>query len=145
MPDPLKPAEDISRRVEVIQADTTGAVAAIGEIERVIARISEFQTTLASAVEEQTATTAGVNRSVTEAADGTRDIAGNITAVARTAVVTSQNAGDCQKATTDLDRLSAQLDHVVAGFRYCWAARTTATCMVPVATSSGGRPRLLAR
>ena len=56
--------EDISRRVSAIQADTEGAVVAIEEISRVIARISDFQTTIASAVEEQTATTAEMNRSV---------------------------------------------------------------------------------
>ena len=67
--------EDISRRVEAIQADTSGAVAAIEEITSVIARISDFQTTIASAVEEQTATTAEMSRSVTEAATGTGEIA----------------------------------------------------------------------
>jgi methyl-accepting chemotaxis protein len=41
--------EDISRRVEAIQADTSGAVAAIEEISAVIGRISEFQTTNSAA------------------------------------------------------------------------------------------------
>jgi methyl-accepting chemotaxis protein len=49
--------EDNSRRVQAIQADTSGAVTAIEEISDVIGRTSEFQTTIASAVEEQTATT----------------------------------------------------------------------------------------
>jgi methyl-accepting chemotaxis protein len=63
--------EDISRRVQTIQADIDGAVTAIEKITTVIARISEFQTTIASAVEEQTATTGEMNRSVTQAATGT--------------------------------------------------------------------------
>src|SRR5690606_38759150 len=49
--------EDITRRVEAIQSDTAGAVAAIREIGQVITRINEYQLTIASAVEEQTATT----------------------------------------------------------------------------------------
>ena len=49
--------EDIARRVEAIQADTSGAVAAIEQISETIAQINDFQTTIASAVEEQTVTT----------------------------------------------------------------------------------------
>jgi hypothetical protein len=44
------------QRVEAIQADTDGAVAAIGQISSIIAEINDYQTTIASAVEEQTAT-----------------------------------------------------------------------------------------
>src|SRR5207302_9745174 len=40
--------EDISRRVEAIQARTGEAVAAIAEIAAVIGRINDFQTTIAS-------------------------------------------------------------------------------------------------
>jgi methyl-accepting chemotaxis protein len=110
--------EDISRRVEAIQADTTGAVTAIEEITRVIARISDFQTTIASAVEEQTATTAEMNRSVTEAATGTSDIAQNITGVAEAARLTSEGVTQTQQATTDLARMSAELSGLVANFRF---------------------------
>ena len=110
--------EDISRRVEAIQADTTGAVTAIEEITRVIARISDFQTTIASAVEEQTATTAEMNRSVTEAATGTSDIAQNITGVAEAARLTSEGVTQTQEATTELARMSTELSSLVSQFRY---------------------------
>ena len=43
--------EDIARRVEAIQGDTSGAVAAIGRISTVIWSINDFQLTIASAVE----------------------------------------------------------------------------------------------
>ncbi len=62
--------EDIARRVEAIQADTGGAVAAIGRIGEVIGQINDYQLTIASAVEEQTATTNEMSRSVAEAAAG---------------------------------------------------------------------------
>jgi methyl-accepting chemotaxis protein len=110
--------EDISRRVEAIQADTGGAVTAIEEITRVIARISDFQTTIASAVEEQTATTAEMNRSVSEAATGTSEIADNITNVAEAARLTSEGVTQTQQATTDLARMSADLTALVKTFRY---------------------------
>ncbi|MEU4690706.1 methyl-accepting chemotaxis protein [Actinoplanes sp. NPDC023714] len=110
--------EDISRRVETIQADTSGAITAIEEISRVIARISDFQTTIASAVEEQTATTAEMNRSVAEAAGGTSDIARTIVGVAEAARVTSEGAARSQEATGELARLSTELSGLVATFRY---------------------------
>jgi methyl-accepting chemotaxis protein len=110
--------EDISRRVQAIQADTIGAVAAIEEISDVIARISDFQTTIASAVEEQTATTAEMNRNVSEAAGGSSAIAQNITGVAEAARSTSQGVNETQQATKDLARLSAELSGLVANFRY---------------------------
>jgi methyl-accepting chemotaxis protein len=109
--------EDISRRVEAIQADTSGAVAAIEEISVVIERISEFQTTIASAVEEQTATTAEMNRSVSEAATGSGEIAENITGVAEAARMTSQSVIETQEATADLARMSSELRSVVSAFR----------------------------
>ena len=65
-----KATEDIARRIEAIQADTSGAVDAIGRIDEVIGQISDYQTTIASAVEEQTATTNEMSRSVNEAAQG---------------------------------------------------------------------------
>ncbi|MFC4066701.1 methyl-accepting chemotaxis protein [Actinoplanes subglobosus] len=110
--------EDISRRIETIQADTTGAVLAIEEVSQVIARISDFQTTIASAVEEQTATTAEMNRSVAEAAAGTGEIAQNITLVATAAQNTSQGVGDTRQATDELARMSSELNVLVGSFRY---------------------------
>ncbi|MFI1995651.1 methyl-accepting chemotaxis protein [Actinoplanes sp. NPDC020271] len=110
--------EDISRRVEVIQTDTNGAVAAIEEITQVIARISDFQTTIASAVEEQTATTGEMNRSVAEAASGTGEIAQNITGVAEAARLTSAGVTQAQHATSELARMSTELNALVTQFRY---------------------------
>jgi methyl-accepting chemotaxis protein len=109
--------DDISRRVEAIQADTSGAVAAIEEISIVIERISEFQTTIASAVEQQTATTAEMNRSVAEASGGTNEIAENITGVAEAARTTSQGVAETQQATAELARMSTELSSLVSTFR----------------------------
>ena len=110
--------EDISRRVQAIQSDTSGAVLAIEEISNVIARISDFQTSIASAVEEQTATTAEMNRSVSEAAGGSGAIAENITGVAEAARLTSQGVTQARQATDELARMSSDLTALVGNFRY---------------------------
>ncbi|GLW34114.1 methyl-accepting chemotaxis protein [Actinoplanes regularis] len=109
--------EDISERVQAIQADTTGAVHAIEQITQVIARINDIQTTIASAVEEQTATTVEMNRNVTDAASGTGRIAQNISEVAQAAAETRQGIEETQHATEELARMSAELSSLVGTFR----------------------------
>jgi methyl-accepting chemotaxis protein len=110
--------EDIARRVEAIQLDTSGAVEAIGRISAVIARISEFQTTIASAVEEQTATTGETNRNVADASTGVQQIATNITGVADSARQTSAGVQDAQQTSIELARMSSDLSDLVAKFQY---------------------------
>jgi methyl-accepting chemotaxis protein len=113
-----KATEDIARRVEAIQNDTSAAVVAIGEISQIIASINDYQLTIASAVEEQTATTTEMSRSVAEAATGSGEIANNITGVAgaaaRSADVLDQVSGQVQ----DLAALSEDLHGRVARFTF---------------------------
>ncbi|QZN85882.1 methyl-accepting chemotaxis protein [Cellulomonas sp. C5510] len=113
-----KATEDIARRVEAIQGDTSGAVAAIGEISQIIASINDYQLTIASAVEEQTATTNEMSRSVAEAATGSGEIATNITGVASAAASSSQIVGQVGGAVRELARMSEDLRARVAQFTY---------------------------
>jgi methyl-accepting chemotaxis protein len=110
--------EDISRRVQAIQADTTSAVTAIEDVSAVIGKINEYQTTIASAVEEQTATTSEMNRSVAEAAAGSGQIAANIGSVATVARSTTELVNESQQAARELSEVSGQLQSLVAGFRF---------------------------
>ena len=111
-----KATEDISRRINAIQADTQGAVDAIGEIASVIGRINDYQSTIASAVEEQTATTNEMSRSVAEAAIGSTEIAGSITGVATAADSTTAGVVIAQAAAAELDRMSGELTRLVGQF-----------------------------
>ncbi|SNR71347.1 methyl-accepting chemotaxis protein [Blastococcus mobilis] len=113
-----KATEDIARRVQSIQGDTTAAVAAIEEISSIVAQISDRQTTIASAVEEQTATTNEMSRSVQEAADGTTEIASNITGVSTAAESTTQALGQTRTAVDELSRMAADLRTTVGRFTY---------------------------
>jgi methyl-accepting chemotaxis protein len=112
-----KATEDISKRIEAIQADTSGAVEAIGQISDIIGRIDDYQTTIASAVEEQTATTNEMSRSVAEAATGSTQIAANITGVAQAAASTTDGVGESQRAAVELARMSGELTELVGRFR----------------------------
>jgi methyl-accepting chemotaxis protein len=113
-----KATEDISRRVQSIQADTSGAVSAIEEISEIIERINGLQLTIASAVEEQTATTQEMNRTLHEAAGGAGDIAATITGVSEATRRTTDTVGDTRRAAEELTETSAQLQSVVSRFRY---------------------------
>ncbi|MFF5077808.1 methyl-accepting chemotaxis protein [Actinoplanes sp. NPDC000266] len=112
-----KATEDISRRVEAIQDDTSSAVDAIGEISRIISEINDYQVTIASAVEEQTATTNEMSRSIGDAASGSSNIAGNINVVAESVQAQTSALTEADASVTELSRVSDELRSVVARFR----------------------------
>ena len=110
--------EDIARRVEAIQSDTSGAVAAMGQISEIIASINDYQLTIASAVEEQTATTQEMSRNVTQAASGSGEIAANIGGVASASASTTAALAHSSGAIEELSVMAAQLRTEVGRFTY---------------------------
>ncbi|OMQ16354.1 chemotaxis protein [Modestobacter sp. VKM Ac-2676] len=108
--------EDIARRVEAIQADTAGAVDAIGQISSVIGEINDFQATIAAAVEEQTATTNEMNRNVIEAASSSQSIASAISGLAAGTAETNQRVEEAQRSAEELSRMSDELQAAVNRF-----------------------------
>jgi methyl-accepting chemotaxis protein len=112
-----KATEDISRRVEAIQADTSSAVDAIGEISRIISEINDYQVTIASAVEEQTATTNEMSRSIGDAAEGSTNIAGNINVVADAVQAQTGALSEADASVSELSRVADELRTVVSRFR----------------------------
>jgi methyl-accepting chemotaxis protein len=109
--------EDISQKIEAIQADTRGAVASIAQISGIIGQINDIQSTIASSVEEQTATTNEIARNVAQAAEGSGEIARNITGVATAARQTASGATETQSAAADLARMATELQQLVATAR----------------------------
>jgi methyl-accepting chemotaxis protein len=109
---------DITRRIEAIQTDARGAVAAINDIREIIAQINEIQATIASAVEEQSATTNTISRHVREAASSSTEIAHGVSQVAEASTKTSQGATDTRRAAEELADLAGELQRLVGGFRY---------------------------
>ncbi|MBM80230.1 MAG: hypothetical protein CMJ78_06505 [Planctomycetaceae bacterium] len=90
--------EDIGRKIDATQHDIQEAVEGIGRISRIIEQINEFQNSIAGAVEEQTVVTKQISSNVADAAQGTSEIADNITAVADTAAGTAEGASITQQA-----------------------------------------------
>jgi methyl-accepting chemotaxis protein len=113
-----KATEDISRKIEAIQADTQGAIEGITEISTIIAQINDIQNTIATAVEEQTATTNEISRNVNDVASGNQEIARNITGVATAAKSTTEGAEYTNKAAGELARLASTLQSLVRQFDF---------------------------
>jgi methyl-accepting chemotaxis protein len=108
-----KATEEIGRKIEAIQADTQGAVTAIGEIGAVIGQINEIATTIAGAVEEQAATTTEISRSVAEAARGTGEVVGNIAGVETASRNTTEGAANVLAASQSLAKMAGELRALV--------------------------------
>jgi methyl-accepting chemotaxis protein len=113
-----KATEDISRKIEAIQADTKGAVDAIGQIGKIINQINDIQNAIAGAVEEQTATTGEISRNVAEAAKGSSEIAQNITGVAQAARSTTEGASNTKDSADGLSKMASELQRLVGQFKY---------------------------
>lgn len=111
-----KATEDISHRVEAIQADANAAVQVIGAISQIIHRINEISSSIASAVEEQTATTNEITRSIAEVAENGQRIARNLDGVVQAA---EQNTEDARQVDTNAQQVShtaQQLSQEVSTF-----------------------------
>ncbi|WP_433361013.1 HAMP domain-containing methyl-accepting chemotaxis protein [Actinoplanes sp. CA-142083] len=112
-----KATDDIGQRINSIQNDITNAVTAIADISEVIARIDQFQTTIAAAVEQQTATTQEIGRNISEAATGATEIARSVQGVATAAQTTTDGVTQSQIATSDVARMSTELQQLASQFR----------------------------
>jgi methyl-accepting chemotaxis protein len=112
-----KATDEIGSQISSMQAATQESVGAIKEISGTIGRISEISTTIAAAVEEQGATTQEISRNVQQAAQGTAQVATNITDVNRgareTGSASSQVLASAQTLARESGQLKVQVDKFV--------------------------------
>ncbi|MDB4972739.1 MAG: bdlA [Myxococcaceae bacterium] len=112
-----KATEDISQKIEAIQNDTRGAVAAIQHIGRIIGQINDFQNTIASAVEQQAATTNEIARNASEGARGSMQISENIGAVSIAARNTSEGAANTLASAEELSAVAGELRTLIESIK----------------------------
>jgi methyl-accepting chemotaxis protein len=108
-----KATEGISRKIELIQANTKDAIETISQIAGIIAQINDISNTIASAVEEQAATTNEIARNVAEAVRGSAQVTENITAVATVAKSTTSGATGTRQETAEIARMAAGLQKLL--------------------------------
>ncbi len=123
--------QDIRQRIERIQGSTQESVAAIGEIDKVIAQVSAAAQTIATAVGEQrtatqeiaqnlaqnTRTVEVVNRNVAECVTTSREISKSIQEVDNYARATSSGADQTEQSGKGLSGLARELHDLVHQFR----------------------------
>jgi len=108
--------DEVAAKILAIQSGAGGAIDAIAGVTDVIAQVHDYTVAIAGAVEEQNATTAGVSRTVGLAADGTREIAENITTVAEATRQATDSAVATRGAAGELEDLARQLQDVVSQY-----------------------------
>ncbi|RZU54135.1 methyl-accepting chemotaxis protein [Krasilnikovia cinnamomea] len=109
--------QDITERVQIIQSDTAGAVAAIDEIATIIRRISGYQDLITAAVQQQAETTAEMGRNVADASAASEEISATIADVAAAANSTAEGVNRSQGAATDLATMAEELRTLVSAFK----------------------------
>lgn len=112
-----KATEDISHKINTIQLDTKGAVAAIGTVSGVIDQINNISATIAAAVEEQSATTQEMTRNSNEAASGAGEISVSIREVVQAAEGTLARAQESQKSAQELASIAIELSRLMRQFK----------------------------
>ncbi|MGZ4447054.1 MAG: methyl-accepting chemotaxis protein [Nocardioides sp.] len=109
--------DDITEQVQALQQGSRAAVTSLERTQEVIARFADYQATISSAVEEQTATTAEMSRRLTEAADGSLEIAETVGTVATSTSRALEQLSGTRQAAGELASLSAELGAVAGRFQ----------------------------
>ena len=112
-----KATEEITSRINQIQADVDTAVAAISTTTTVIGQVNDHQSSIAGAVEEQSATTTAMAASVSEAAVGASSIAENVLTIAGVSQTMVGTIDQVRSSADELARGSQQLDELVGRFK----------------------------
>lgn len=108
--------DEISTQIGTIQHEIGGAVEAIKAIGEVIGTIDEVSTAIASAVEQQTAAVREIATNSQQAAQGTQDVASNITGVSHGVSETGSLSGEVLTAAQELSERSAKLKSEIEAF-----------------------------
>ncbi len=109
--------EEIATRIGAIQEDSSMTMDAIGDVGSIVNRIHDLQNAIAAAVEQQTAVTAEIDRSASEAAGGSGEIAERLAVVAEDARSSSSDASDTEVAVKRVAAMVRDLHERLEKFR----------------------------
>jgi methyl-accepting chemotaxis protein len=110
--------DDITAKIEMIQAMTAQASLATEAITDVIGRINENQSMIAAAVEEQSATTAEISRGVSDIAHGAMSITERMASIHTSTTATSDSATSTQESANELATLASNVASQINRFKY---------------------------
>jgi len=90
-------ADDIARRIESIQTETSDAVRVINDVSKIIENINHSVETISTHIDQQNKTSNEIANNVAQANTGAKRVAGSIGEVAKGANDVSKNAGDAAR------------------------------------------------
>ena len=105
-------ADEVTRTLEEVRADGTGAIEAISQIRATIHDIALISRTIAEAVAQQLRTADEISRNLSEAANGVVRISEDSAAVAEGVQKMRTHAQSTQSVASDLLRLSTTLGRI---------------------------------
>ena len=108
--------EDIRKRVEAMQSNSTQAIQAIDAIVKVIDEIRDISGSIAAAVEEQTSTVGEIARNIGQAAEGTTDVSREIQQAAREASEVSEGVQATVRSVSEITGSMGSLAATAADF-----------------------------
>jgi len=115
-----KATDEIGHQVTGMQVATRESVASIKQIGTIIRQISEISSVIASAIEEQGSTTREIARNVQQAAQGSSQVATNITVnrgATETGIASAEVLRAAEKLANQGNLLKAELDRLLGTMR----------------------------
>lgn len=111
-----KATEDISRKINAIQSDSTSAADGIREIDSIVQQINDLQSNTASAMEQQSATTQEISRSINTVATGTSGMSVDVEELAQGTDETSEAVHTAKEEVMQLNQVAGNLQKLVGNF-----------------------------
>ncbi|NNF99194.1 MAG: methyl-accepting chemotaxis protein [Desulfobacteraceae bacterium] len=122
---------DIKTKIDGVQLTTTGTISEIGQVSEVINNVNDIVGTIATAVEEQSSATKEIAVNISQASEGIQEVNTNvgqssssaqsisqdIDMVSSQAQETTSGSGQVKMSAEALERMSAELNSVVAQFK----------------------------
>ena len=112
----MQATSTIAARVAAIQTSTATTIAAIGRIKSAIEQVNQHQQSIAGAVEEQAAATKVFTGNIDQVVVSSKGITANISKIADASSRTRNGSNETLQASTELSRLSTQLETILARF-----------------------------
>jgi methyl-accepting chemotaxis protein len=109
--------DDISARVQAIQAGVREAIEAIEAISGIITQINEYQVGIGNAVQQQTGTSHEISGGVAEAADRSQDITIRVQKVSQATAGIQADSEQTRNAAEKLATMADELRHLMEQFK----------------------------
>lgn len=108
--------EEIGKHIEEIQTVSHNTVTAIHDINDIINEMSDISQSVQNAVMDQNSATREITRNIEEAAQGSVEVAVNISSVSDAVAQTGASAGEVLQASNQLNKESKSLKEIVDTF-----------------------------